>query len=474
MSQIKIKRNATPAANLAAAQTLLDTLTFSAGEPVIVRYVDGSFVSAIFAIGTDTGTGSDYYKLITSDQEVAALIAAHAAEYSAHPAAAGGSNFGLSQESYSTAEKNKLAGITLGSAPGNVPVLNASGKLDDSVIPVIAITETSEVASQAAMLALSAQVGDVAIRSDENKSYILKATPASTLANWALLKTPTDAVLSFNSRTGAITLTKSDVEGVLTGAISSHTHSYQPVDADLTAIAALAGTSGILKKTAANTWALDTNTYLTAITKAMVEAVLTGDISSHTHSAYLTAITKAMVEGVLTGAISSHTHSYQPVDADLTAIAALAGTSGILKKTAADTWALDTNTYLTAITKAMVEAVLTGTISSHNHSGTYQPAGSYQAEDADLTAIAALSGTTGLLKKTAANTWVLDTAAYITGITKAMIEAQLTGAITSHTHSYQPVDADLTAIAALSGTGILQRTGANTWAVSDIIDGGTF
>jgi len=162
------------------------------------------------------------------------------------------------------------------------------------------------------------------------------------------------------------------------------------------------------------------------------------------------------------------------VDADLTAIAALAGTSGILKKTAADTWALDTNTYLTAITKAMVEAVLTGTISSHNHSGTYQPAGSYQAEDADLPAIAALSGTTGLLKKTAANTWVLDTAAYITGITKAMIEAQLTGAITSHTHSYQPVDADLTAIAALSGTGILQRTGANTWAVSDIIDGGTF
>ena len=35
-------------------------------------------------------------------------------------------------------------------------------------------------------------------------------------------------------------------------------------DADLTAIAALAGTSGFLKKTAANTWALDTSTFLTA------------------------------------------------------------------------------------------------------------------------------------------------------------------------------------------------------------------
>jgi len=41
----------------------------------------------------------------------------------------------------------------------------------------------------------------------------------------------------------------------------------QAWDADLDAIAALSGTSGFLKKTAANTWSLDTNTYLTSYTE---------------------------------------------------------------------------------------------------------------------------------------------------------------------------------------------------------------
>jgi hypothetical protein len=40
----------------------------------------------------------------------------------------------------------------------------------------------------------------------------------------------------------------------------------------------------------------------------------------------------------------------QPLDADLTAIAALSGTSGFLKKTAADTWSLDTTSYTPKMT----------------------------------------------------------------------------------------------------------------------------
>jgi hypothetical protein len=129
-----------------------------------------------------------------------------------------------------------------------------------------------------------------------------------------------------------------------------------------------------------------------------------------------------------TYSLSSHDHSgtYQPLDEDLTAIAALGFTSSaLLRKTAANTWTLDTATYLTAITKAMVEAVLTGTITSHNHSGVYQPV------DADLTAIAALAGTTGLLRKTAADTWTLDPATYLTANQSITLSGDASGSGTT-------------------------------------------
>lgn len=50
-------------------------------------------------------------------------------------------------------------------------------------------TQVLMAASQAAMLALTAKVGDVAVRTDTSESFILAASPASTLANWTLIAT---------------------------------------------------------------------------------------------------------------------------------------------------------------------------------------------------------------------------------------------------------------------------------------------
>ena len=84
--------------------------------------------------------------------------------------------------------------------------LDGSGLIPTNQLPALAITETSVVVSQAAMLALTAQVGDVAVRTDVNKSFILTASPASTLGNWQELLTPTDSVLSVDGLTGAVSL----------------------------------------------------------------------------------------------------------------------------------------------------------------------------------------------------------------------------------------------------------------------------
>lgn len=99
----------------------------------------------------------------------------------------------------------------VGTAAGNIPILGSDGKLSDSVIPAIAISEPHTVASEKEMLALTAQVGDIAIRTDGTGTWILKQAPASTLANWVQLKAPTDTVTSVNGKTGNVTLTTSDV-----------------------------------------------------------------------------------------------------------------------------------------------------------------------------------------------------------------------------------------------------------------------
>lgn len=262
--------------------------------------------------------------------------------------------------------------------------------------------------------------------------------------------------------------------GTLGTAAYSATSAFQPADADLTAIAGLAGTSGLLKKTAADTWTLDTTSYLTgnqsitlsgdasgsgatAITVTLANSgVSAGTYTKVTVDAKGRVTTGAsLASGDVTGALG---YTPQTQDADLTAIAALAGTSGFLKKTAADTWALDTNTYLTGNQTVTLSGDATGSgatsiavtlANSGATAGTYKSvtvdakgrvtggtnpttlAGygitDAQALDADLTAIAGLSGTSGFLKKTAADTWTLDTSTFLTANQTITVSGDATG-----------------------------------------------
>ena len=86
------------------------------------------------------------------------------------------------------------------------------GVVPSSQIPAIAITEyLGSVSSQAAMLALSGQKGDWAIRSDLSMVYIITGNDPTQLSDWTGMAYPTAPVLSVNGLTGAVTLAKSDI-----------------------------------------------------------------------------------------------------------------------------------------------------------------------------------------------------------------------------------------------------------------------
>lgn len=117
-------------------------------------------------------------------------------------------------------------------------------------------------------------------------------------------------------------------------------------------------------KASGTTISYDNSTYLTTADAASTYQLLTNLSTDLTASATKYPSVNAVIAGLATK---------QPLDADLTAIAALAGTSGFLIKTAANTWSLDTNTYLTTATAASTYQRLDKMVSNLLASDTEYP-----------------------------------------------------------------------------------------------------
>lgn len=103
---------------------------------------------------------------------------------------------------------------------GNVPNLdftNASnitnGTLPTSVLPSIAITEVNVVNSEASQLALIAESGDVAVRTDVSKTYIHNGGTSGTITDWTELQVPSGVIVSsVNGEIGTVVLTQDHIE----------------------------------------------------------------------------------------------------------------------------------------------------------------------------------------------------------------------------------------------------------------------
>lgn len=167
--------------------------------------------------------------------------------------------------------------------------LDANGKLITSQLPALALTETNVVTSEAAMLALTAQMGDVAVRTDVDKTFILSGADASVLADWVEILTPLDGVTAImrggNALTGQVAL----AELAFTGDVS-----------DLTGLAAIA-TSGVASDVvvadAGGLYVADTAEAAFAEVMAKVNQEITDRTTAM--NAAKTAVT--LVEGTLIG-----------------------------------------------------------------------------------------------------------------------------------------------------------------------------
>ena len=121
----------------------------------------------------------------------------------------------LAQRTFGTAANSAATDFVAATEKGannGVATLGNNGKIPSVQIPAISFQNVNVVNSDATMIAIAgAQVGSIAIRTDNNNNYVLSALPATTLSNWIALATPV-SVSSVNGFAGPnVVLTTNEV-----------------------------------------------------------------------------------------------------------------------------------------------------------------------------------------------------------------------------------------------------------------------
>lgn len=102
----------------------------------------------------------------------------------------------VSSATYRTLTPSDLGAVAYsekGSANG-VATLDSGGKIPQGQLPAIGLTDVYVVADETAQLALDAQEGDVAIRTDEGKTYIHNGGTSDTMSDWSEMLSPGEYV----------------------------------------------------------------------------------------------------------------------------------------------------------------------------------------------------------------------------------------------------------------------------------------
>jgi len=214
--------------NVIANISTTELLTQSIGVPTTISTlpVGGGFSSFGISLTTgsstvdsgditlQTGAASGIRGTIILDSDIVDVMGI--ASYNVHPS--------FTQDTEIVDKKyvdDAATGLNLGTAAvkdtgtidGTIPLIGAGDKLPSSIIPAVNINDTYVVGSSGDQLALTVVQGDVAVRTDENKSYINTTGNNASMSDWQELLSPGN-VLVVNGQTGIVVLTADDVGAV--------------------------------------------------------------------------------------------------------------------------------------------------------------------------------------------------------------------------------------------------------------------
>ena len=242
-----------------------------------------------------------------------------------------------------SADVTDTANVVAALSAGTGVAISGAGAIS---VTAVALTTVQTASSQSAHLALTAQEGDIVVRSDENKTYCHNGGSAGNMNDYTLLATPTDAVLSVNGNTGAVSAAQ------IAAAVEAASNSNTFTDADHSKLNAIE----------ASATADQTNAEIRTAVEAASDSNVFTDADHTKLNAIEASATADQTNAEIRAAIEAATDSNAFTDADHSKLNAIEASADVT----------DTTNVVAALTAGTnVTIAANGTIASTDTNTTY-------------------------------------------------------------------------------------------------------
>jgi|TARA_R110002167_G_scaffold127089_2_gene308404 hypothetical protein len=242
-----------------------------------------------------------------------------------------------------SADVTDTANVVAALSAGTGVAISGGGAIS---VTAVALTTVQTASSQSAHLALTAQEGDIVVRSDENKTYCHNGGSAGNMNDYTLLATPTDAVLSVNGNTGAVSAAQ------IAAAVEAASNSNTFTDADHSKLNAIE----------ASATADQTNAEIRTAVEAASDSNVFTDADHTKLNAIEASATADQTNAEIRAAIEAATDSNAFTDADHSKLNAIEASADVT----------DTTNVVAALTAGTnVTIAANGTIASTDTNTTY-------------------------------------------------------------------------------------------------------